>query len=281
MTLVNLKPVTPSQRFNIRQKRALSAKDPESRLTKYAHRKKGRNCYGRITSRRRGGGHKRLYRKIDFMREKQAIPATVQAIEYDPNRTAHIALLAYADGEKRYILAPKGVILGSKLMTHTTVPAEFTLGDNLPLRFIPQGTKIHAIELYPKKGAQLARSAGVACQLVAVEGNHATIKMPSGEMRLVQADCRATIGEVGNSDHQNVTVGKAGRTRWKGKRPRVRGVAMNPVDHPMGGGEGKSSGGGNPVSPWGQLTKGFPTRKKSNRSNAFILIDRKGRKVKS
>lgn len=280
MSLIELRPITPSQRFNVRQKADVACKRPEGQLTRSNHRKKGRNCYGRITSRRRGGGHKRLYREIDFRREKIDIPAKVQAIEYDPNRTAHIALLAYADGEKRYILSPRGLSEGDILLNYSKAPEEFNAGDAMALRFIPPATKVHAVELHPGRGAQLGRSAGTACQLIAIDGNRATLKLPSGELRLVHANCRATIGNVGNSEHQNVTVGKAGRARWKGKRPRVRGVAMNPVDHPMGGGEGKTSGGGHPMSPWAQLSKGFPTRKRRNISNTMILVRRNGRKVK-
>lgn len=280
MALIEKRPITPSQRFNVRQKFDVARKRPESRLTESQNRGKGRNCYGRITSRRRGGGHKRFYRKIDFYRDKIDIPAVVKAIEYDPNRTANLALLVYADGEKRYILAPNGVKVGTELLSRKTAPSEFKPGDSMPLHFIPSATKVHSVELYPGRGAKIGRSAGVACQLMAVDGNRATLKMPSGELRMVHSNCRATLGEVGNSEYQNVTLGKAGRSRWKGRRPRVRGVAMNPVDHPMGGGEGKTSGGGHPVSPWGQLAKGFPTRKKSKVSNSMILIRRNGRKFK-
>jgi large subunit ribosomal protein L2 len=279
MPIVEQRPVTPSERFHVKVKGEFTEKRPERRLIRPKRRTGGRNCYGRITSRRRGGGHKKRYRIIDFRREKLDIPAKVVALEYDPNRTANIALLAYADGDKRYILAPNGVKVGEKLVNATEV-AEFKPGNNMPLRDIPPSTKIHAVSMQPGKRAQIARSAGAAAQLVAIEENRATIKMPSGEIRLVHADCRATIGEVGNASHRSSNLGKAGRNRWKGRRPRVRGVAMNPVDHPMGGGEGRSSGGGHPVSPWGQLAKGYPTRSRSKVSDRMILIRRNGRKVK-
>ncbi len=279
MALIESRPLTPSQRFLIRNRQEVSTKRPERALTKSKHIKKGRNCYGRITSRRRGGGHKRLYRQIDFRRDKLDIPAKVQAIEYDPNRSANLALLAYADGEKRYILAPRGVKVGDTLIS-VNERVEFSPGFSLPLAVIPPATKIHAIELHPGRGAQIARSAGQSAQLVNVDEQRATIKMPSGEIRYLSPACRATIGEVGNHEHQNQVLGKAGRNRWLGRRPRVRGVAMNPVDHPMGGGEGRTSGGGHPQSPWGQLSKGFPTRKRSNPSNSQIVVRRNGRKVK-
>lgn len=271
--------MTPGQRFLTRNKAEVSSKKPERQLTTYKHQKKGRNCYGRITSRRRGGGHKRAYRIIDFRRDKLDIPAKVQAIEYDPNRSANIALLAYADGEKRYILAPRGVAVGDTLIS-TTSRVEFSAGFSMPLAVIPPATKIHAIELHPGRGAQIARSAGQSAQLVSIDGERATVKMPSGEIRLLNSRCRATIGEVGNHEHSGRSLGKAGRNRWLGRRPRVRGVAMNPVDHPMGGGEGRTSGGGHPQSPWGQLSKGFPTRKKSNPTNSKILVRRNGRQLK-
>jgi len=280
MAIIETRPLTPGQRFLVRNRPELATKEPERRLTKLRHRKKGRNCYGRITSRRRGGGHKRLYRTIDFKREKIDIPAKIEAIEYDPNRSANLALLCYADGEKRYIIAPQGVAVGATLVSSNTASAEYDKGNAYPLELIPPATWVHAIELEPGRGARMARGAGAAAQLVNVENGRATIKLPSGEIRLVNAKCRATIGTVGNSQHQSQSLGKAGRNRWKGRRPRVRGVAMNPVDHPMGGGEGRTSGGGHPVSPWGQLAKGFPTRKKSKLSNAMILVRRNGRKVK-
>jgi large subunit ribosomal protein L2 len=279
MPLLDSRPLTPGQRFLTRNKQEVSKKRPERQLTVKNHSKKGRNCYGRITSRRRGGGHKRNYRIIDFRRDKVDIPAKVQAIEYDPNRSANLALLAYADGEKRYILAPRGLAVGDTVIS-ANERVEFTVGFSLPLAVIPPATKVHAIELHPGRGAQIARSAGQAAQLISIDGDRATIKLPSGETRYLSARCRATIGEVGNHEHQNQSLGKAGRSRWLGRRPRVRGVAMNPVDHPMGGGEGRTSGGGQPQSPWGQLSKGFPTRKKSNPTNSQILVRRNGRQLK-
>lgn len=279
MPLLDSRPLTPGQRFLTRNKQELSKKRPERLLTVKKHSKKGRNCYGRITSRRRGGGHKRSYRLIDFRRDKIDIPAKVQAIEYDPNRTANLALLAYADGEKRYILAPRGLAVGDSVLS-VNERVEFRPGYCLPLAVIPPATKIHAIELHPGRGAQIARSAGQVAQLISLDGDRATVKLPSGETRYLSARCRATIGEVGNHEHQNQSLGKAGRNRWLGRRPRVRGVAMNPVDHPMGGGEGRTSGGGHPQSPWGQLSKGFPTRKKSNPTNSQILVRRNGRQLK-
>ena len=279
MALVKSRPLTPGQRFLTRNKAEVSNKKPERRLTTYKHNKKGRNCYGRITSRRRGGGHKRAYRIIDFRRDKIDIPAKVQSIEYDPNRSANIALLAYVDGEKRYILAPRGVKEGDTLLSVNT-RVEFSPGYSMPLAIIPPATKIHAIELHPGRGAQIARSAGQSAQLISIDGDRATVKLPSGEVRFLNARCRATIGEVGNHEHQSQSLGKAGRKRWLGRRPRVRGVAMNPVDHPMGGGEGRTSGGGHPQSPWGQLSKGFPTRKKKNPTNSQILVRRNGRQFK-
>lgn len=279
MAILQQKPVTPSGRFYIKNKTDLSKKRPEKSLTSGFHRKKGRNTYGRITSRRRGGGHKRLYRTIDFRRNRLDDVATVIALEYDPNRTAHLALVEYSDGEKSYLLAPNSISEGDKLIsTNNTV--DFSAGNAMPLKNIPLGTKVHCIEMLPGAGAKIARSAGSAARLVSVDGSNASLKMPSGEIRLVNSLCRATIGDVGNGSHQKATIGKAGRNRWKGRRPRVRGVAMNPVDHPMGGGEGKTSGGGHPMSPWGQLSKGFPTRKKSKPSNSMIITRRNGRRVK-
>ena len=220
-----------------------------------------------------------MYRTIDFRRNRLDDVATVIALEYDPNRTAHLALVEYSDGEKSYLLAPNSISEGDKLIsTNNTV--DFTPGNAMPLKNIPLGTKVHCIEMLPGAGAKIARSAGSAARLVSVDGSNASLKMPSGEIRLVNSLCRATIGDVGNGSHQKATIGKAGRNRWKGRRPRVRGVAMNPVDHPMGGGEGKTSGGGHPMSPWGQLSKGFPTRKKSKPSNSMIITRRNGRRVK-
>jgi large subunit ribosomal protein L2 len=234
----------------------------------------GRNAYGRVTVWHRGGGHKRLYRKIDFRRDKLGVPARVASIEYDPNRSARIALLHYRDGEKRYILAPLGLKVGDELLSGPE--AEIRPGNALPLATVPLGTVIHAVELKPGKGAQLVRAAGVGAQLMAREGSRATLRMPSGENRLVHVRCQATIGQVGNLEHENTSVGKAGRSRWLGKRPNVRGVAMNPIDHPMGGGEGKSSGGRHPCTPWGKPTKGYKTRK--NRATDKWIVKRRGKR---
>ncbi|MGF1450108.1 MAG: 50S ribosomal protein L2 [Opitutales bacterium] len=283
MPLVDHRPLTPAQRFYVKNKRNVADKRPEKSLTESLHRKKGRNCHGRITSRRRGGGHKRLYRVIDFRRNRLEAPATIEAIEYDPNRSANIALIRYEDGEKAYILAPQGLKEGDTVVSSNQPQEEFTPGLSLPLKLIPPATQIHALELYPGKGAQLVRSAGQSAQLVNIDGKYATIKMPSGEIRYIHADCRATVGTVGNREHENRSLGKAGRNRWLGRRPRVRGMCMNPVDHPNGGGEAKSKSGGgrqHPTSPWGQLSRGFPTRKKSKTTNAMILVRRNGRKVK-
>ncbi|MDR2980746.1 MAG: 50S ribosomal protein L2 [Puniceicoccales bacterium] len=283
MAIVPIKPNTPGQRFLIKNKQDVSKKRPEKELTESIHHKKGRNCYGRITSRRRGGGHKRLYRKIDFRRDKLDVNATVTAIEYDPNRSANIALLEYTDGTKAYILAPNGLKVGDTVFSTNKQLTEFSPGLSLKLRGIPPATFIHAIEMEPGKGAQVARSAGIFAQLLGIEVDKAILKMPSGEQRYINAECRATIGIVGNSEHQNRSLGKAGRNRWLGKRPRVRGMVMNPVDHPNGGGNGKSKGGGGRQhlkSPWGQLSKGFPTRMKSKPSNAMIIVRRNGRKVR-
>jgi large subunit ribosomal protein L2 len=282
MAIIKFNPTTPSLRFAVLQKRDITQKRPEKSLTTSYSKSAGRNCYGRVTSRRRGGGHKRLLRIVDFKRTKFDIPAKVQAIEYDPGRTAHIALLAYADGEKRYIIAPEGLSVGDKVESSLKL-LEFNPGNAMPLELIPASTKLHAVELLPGKGAQMARSAGNSLELIKVEGKHAQLRLPSGEIRLVSRKCMATVGIVSNAEHSKVVIGKAGRNRWKGKRPRVRGVVMNPVDHPNGGGEAKSKGGGGRqmlVSPWGQLAKGFPTRRKSKQSNSFILVRRNGRKFK-
>jgi large subunit ribosomal protein L2 len=282
MPIKSFRPLTASLRFTqLNHTPELSKKRPERALTQSHGKSGGRNVYGRLTSRRRGGGHKRLYRVIDFRRNKIDVPAKVQALEYDPNRSANLALLAYADGEKRYIVAPTGLKVGDSVVT--TNKPDFRVGNNLPLSVIPPTTKIHAVELYPGRGAQLGRSAGNSAELVGIEGKSATIKLPSGELRLVHANCRATIGVVGNGEHMNQSLGKAGRNRWLGKRPRVRGVAMNPVDHPNGGGQGKSKGGGGRqqlVSPWGQLAKSFPTRRRSKKTNNLIVHRRNGRKLK-
>lgn len=279
MALISTNPITPGQRFLTQNKSEVSKKRPEKSLIEIKHRTGGRNTYGRVTSRRRGGGHKKFYRIIEFKRARIDAVATVEAIEYDPNRSAHIALINYEDGTKTYILAPDGLKVGSKIVS-ASGKIEFDVGNALELRFIPPSTRIHAIETEPGSGAKIARSAGISAQLIGVEGDRATVRMPSGEIRYLHASCRATIGTVGNGEHMNRKLGKAGRNRWLGRRPRVRGVAMNPVDHPMGGGEGRTSGGGHPVSPWGQLSKSFPTRIKSKPSNSMILVRRNGRKVK-
>jgi large subunit ribosomal protein L2 len=248
---------------------------PERSLTKGLVKKSGgRNANGRITSYHRGGGHRRRYRQIDFRRNKVDVPAKVAAIEYDPNRSANIALLHYVDGEKRYILSPGGLKVGDSVIS--SAGAEIAPGNALPLSRIPLGTQIHAIEMKPGKGAQMARSAGTSAQLMAREGKMATLRLPSGEMRMVHIDCVATVGEVGNSEHENQRIGKAGRSRWLGKRSNVRGVAMNPVDHPMGGGEGRSSGGRHPCTPWGKPTKGAKTR--NNKQSDRYIVKRRGKK---
>ncbi len=282
MAIIKRRPLTPAQRFLELGRNEVDNKRPERSLTESNHRSRGRNCYGRITSRRRGGGHKKLYRIVDFKRDIVDVPATVMAIEYDPYRTAYIALVQYQNEEKtkRYIIAPDGLKKGDTVMTLSKRPDEFPVGACMPLKFIPSAQKIFCVEMQPGKGAQIARGAGAGAQLVAVEGDMATVKMPSGEIRLINAECRAVIGVVGNLEHQNQSLGKAGRVRWMGKRPRVRGVVMNPVDHPMGGGEGRTSGGGHPVSPWGQLAKGYPTRTKSKPSNSMIVLRRNGKKTK-
>jgi large subunit ribosomal protein L2 len=282
MALKSFRPLTASLRFTTLNRPAeITDKRPERSLVEHKHKTGGRNVYGRLTSRRRGGGHKQLYRIIDFKRSKLDVRARVQAIEYDPNRSALLALLAYSDGKKAYILAPKGLKIGdtvySALKTDTN---DFRPGNSFPLAVIPPATRVHCVEMLPGKGAQMARSAGVSIELVSVENGAAQLKLGSGEIRLVHPQCRATIGEVGNAEHGNRKLGKAGRNRWLGRRPRVRGVAMNPVDHPNGGGQGKSKGGGGRqqlVSPWGQLAKGFPTRRRTKLSNNFILTRRNGR----
>ena len=250
----------------------ITKKEPEKGLLEAKRRTNGRNVYGRITVRHRGGGAKRMLRKVDFRREKFGIPARVAAIEYDPNRSARLALLHYRDGEKRYIIAPHGLKVGDTLMSGPQ--ADILPGNALAVRNIPVGTLIHAIELQPGKGAQLCRSAGAQAQLLAKEGARATLKMPSGEVRLIALDCMATVGQVGNLDHENVSVGKAGRVRWLGFRPTVRGTVMNPVDHPMGGGEGKGKG-NHPMTPWGKPTKGYKTRRGARPSDRDIITRRK------
>ncbi len=280
MAIISKRPITPAQRYRVSVRNSELSKDrPVKKLTESKKRSGGRNNNGRITSRRRGGGHKRLYRQIDFRRNRLDEAAEIVRFEYDPNRSANIALVRYEDGEQRYILAPNKLKAGDKV-TNFTAAGAFKPGNSMPLQYIPPATKVHNVELRPNTKAQMVRTAGAAATLVSIEKGMATLRMPSGEIRMVNAKCRATIGEVGNSEHGNAALGKAGRSRWKGRRPRVRGVAMNPVDHPMGGGEGRTSGGGHPVSPWGQLSKGFPTRRKNKASNKMILVRRGGRKVK-
>ncbi|HEX73404.1 MAG TPA: 50S ribosomal protein L2 [Candidatus Hydrogenedentes bacterium] len=270
MPLKRYKPYTPSRRgMSVADFSVLTKKKPEKRLTAPRKQKAGRNSQGVITMRRRGGGHKRKYRIIDFRRNKDGIPGKIAAIEYDPNRSARIALVNYADGEKRYILAPAGLQVGQVI--HSGPNAEFEVGNCLPLARIPLGTVVHNVELTPGKGGKLVRSAGNGCQLLAKEGRFVVLRLPSGEMRRVFSECRATIGAVGNEEHMNIDLGKAGRRRWLGRRPKVRGVAMNPVDHPHGGGEGRTSGGRHPVSPWGTPTKGYKTRDKNHRTNKYII----------
>ena len=270
------KPTSPGRRkMSVLDFNEVTRTGPEKSLIQgRANKSGGRNVNGRITSYHRGGGHKRRLRAVDFKRNKIGIPARVASIEYDPNRSANIALLNYVDGEKRYILAPNGLSVGD--MLESGPGAEIRPGNSLPLANVPLGTQLHAIELKPGKGAQMVRSAGTSAQLMAREGKMATLRLPSGEMRMVHIDCAATIGQVGNWEHENQRVGKAGRSRWKGKRPNVRGVAMNPVDHPMGGGEGRSSGGRHPCTPWGKPTKGHKTRKKTG-SDKYI-VKRRGKK---
>ncbi|MEI6892963.1 MAG: 50S ribosomal protein L2 [Pontiella sp.] len=274
MPLKAHKPYTPSRRHMVLSDFAeITKSSPERSLIKAKKQNAGRNSAGRITVRHRGGGHKRRYRVIDFKRNKFGIPANVAAIEYDPNRSARIALLHYADGEKRYIVAPQNLEVGMKLMSGPD--AEPSVGNALPLSSIPLGMSIHNIELVAGRGGQLVRSAGTSAQLMSRESEFAHIKMPSGEIRLIRINCLATIGRVGNTEHSSIVMGKAGRKRWLGIRPTVRGVAMNPVDHPMGGGEGRTSGGGHPKSPWGLLAKGKRTRDKHKQTNKYIVERRK------
>ena len=276
MSIRKLKPTSAGRRFQtVSTFEEITRTEPEKSLVEGLPRASGRNCYGRITSRRRGGGNKRLYRLIDFKRDKFNVPAKVFSVEYDPNRSARIALLHYADGEKRYILAPVGMSVGD--MVTAGDGADIKPGNALPLKKIPVGTLLHNIELAPGKGGQICRAAGTYAQLVAKEGKYALLRLPSGEVRNILASCLATVGQVGNVMHENISIGKAGRNRWLGKRPEVRGVAMNPVDHPHGGGEGKSSGGRHPVTPWGTPTKGYKTRNKKKASSKLIA-KRRGQK---
>jgi large subunit ribosomal protein L2 len=277
MALRKLKPNTPGTRlYSVSSFAELTKKVPEKKLLEALKKSGGRNNLGRITSRHRGGGHKRKYRVVDFKRQRIGVAAKVAAIEYDPNRSARIALLQYVDGEKSYIIAPDGLTVGTTVMSGPT--AEVTLGNALPLTNIPAGTIVHNVELMPGKGAKIARSAGNSAQLMAKEGGFATLKLPSGEVRKVPVGCFATIGLVGNADHENISLGKAGRSRWLGIRPQSRGMAMNPVDHPMGGGEGRSKSGGggqHPESPWGKYAKGLKTRNRKKASSKLILKRRK------
>jgi large subunit ribosomal protein L2 len=269
------RPVTPTRRFMIISDFGeITKSEPERSLIGPLRKTGGRNSKGRVTSWHRGGGHKRRYRQIDFKRNKENVPAKVAAIEYDPNRSGRIALLHYADGEKRYILAPLGLAVNDTVLS--SPDADIRPGNSLPLKNIPLGTTIHNVELRPGKGGQLCRAAGTQAQLVAREGKYAQIKLASGEVRRVLVSCRATIGQVGNLEHETISAGKAGRSRWLGKRPNVRGVVMNPVDHPLGGGEGRSSGGRHPVSPWGVPTKGYKTRR--NKATNKFIVKRRGKK---
>ncbi|HTY36898.1 MAG TPA: 50S ribosomal protein L2 [Bacteroidota bacterium] len=277
MAIRKLRPMTPATRFySIATFEEVTKTTPEKALLAPVKKSGGRNNTGRITSRHRGGGHKRMYRIVDFKRERHGVEAKVTAIEYDPNRSARIALVQYIDGEKRYILAPEGMKVGQKLMSGPGV--EVQVGNALPLSEIPAGTFVHNVEVKPGKGGQMGRSAGNSLQLMAKEGDFVTLKLPSGEVRKIPAICYATVGVVGNSDHENISLGKAGRSRWLGIRPQSRGMAMNPVDHPMGGGEGRSKSGGgwqHPESPWGKYAKGLKTRKRKNQSNRYIVKRRK------
>jgi large subunit ribosomal protein L2 len=274
MAIKKYRPYTPSTRFRTTPGfEEITSTTPERSLLEPNRKSGGRNNKGRITSRRRGGGHKRKYRLVDFRRNKIGIPARVAAIEYDPNRSANIALLHYVDGEKRYILAPQGLLVNT--MVNSGESVEYQIGNCLPLVKMPLGAEVHNIEMRPGKGGQMVRGAGTMAQLVARDAGMATLKMPSGEVRMVPEVCVATVGQVGNIDHKNLSLGKAGASRWRGRRPKVRGVAMNPVDHPMGGGEGRSSGGRHPCTPWGKPTKGYKTRKKKKPSDKMIVERRK------
>jgi large subunit ribosomal protein L2 len=269
MPIRKYKPTSPGRRqMTVQTFDDITTQDPYRPLTETLKKSGGRNNTGEVTMWWRGGGHKRLYRIIDFKRDKKNIPGKVATIEYDPNRSARIALITYADGEKRYILQPLGLKVGDSIVAGEAV--DILPGNCLPLKNIPQGTMVHNVELKPGRGGQMARSAGAAVQVVAKEGDYVSVKMPSGEIRKVHQDCFATVGQVGNLDHENVSIGKAGRSRWLGKKPHVRGVAMNPVDHPLGGGEGKTSGGRHPVTPWGVPTKGYKTRNRKP-SDKFIV----------
>ena len=273
MPLMKVKPTSPGRRALVKVVTPdLHKGEPHWPLLESQNRGSGRNNHGRITMRHKGGGHKHHYRIVDFRRDKDGIQATVERLDYDPNRSAHLALLLYADGERRYIIAPKGVGAGAQLLSGAEAPIK--AGNTLPLKSIPVGTTVHCIEMLPGKGAQMARSAGASAQLLAREGSYAQLRLRSGEIRKVHVDCRATIGEVGNDEHNLESIGKAGRKRWRGIKPTVRGVAMNPIDHPHGGGEGRTSSGRPPVSPWGVQTKGFKTRR-NKRTQVMIVRDRR------
>ena len=272
MPTKKLKPDTPSRRYmSVSTFEEITTKKPERKLTTALRKTGGRNNHGRITSRRRGGGHRRRYRIIDFKRNKFDSSGVIESIEYDPNRSPRIALVKYDDGEKKYIIAPEGLKVGDKILSSIGNKIPFKTGNAMPIGKIPEGLLIHNIELKPGKGAQMARSAGSYARIMASEGGMVTLKLPSGELRMISEQCIATIGTVGNKSHESISIGKAGRARWMGRRPKVRGVAMNPVDHPHGGGEGKTSGGRHPVSPWGTPAKGFRTRKKNKDSNRYIV----------
>ena len=272
MPTKKLKPDTPSRRYmSVSTFEEITTKKPERKLTTALRKTGGRNNHGRITSRRRGGGHRRRYRIIDFKRNKFDSSGVIESIEYDPNRSPRIALVKYDDGEKKYIIAPEGLKVGDKILSSMGNKIPFKTGNAMPIGKIPEGLLIHNVELKPGKGAQMVRSAGSYARIMASEGGKVTLKLPSGELRMISEQCIATIGTVGNKSHENISIGKAGRARWMGRRPKVRGVAMNPVDHPHGGGEGKTSGGRHPVSPWGTPAKGFRTRKKNKDSNRYIV----------
>jgi large subunit ribosomal protein L2 len=274
MPVKKLKPFTPASRFQSYTSFSdLTKKKPEKALTGPKTERAGRNNQGHVTMRRRGGGHKQRYRTIDFRRDKDGVPGKIASIEYDPNRSARIALVSYVDGEKRYIVAPNGLEVGMTVMSGSE--AEYQVGNCMALGRLPLGAVVHNVELTPGKGGQLARAAGNSCQLLAKEEKYAALRLPSGEMRRVLLECRAVVGSVGNEDHGNISIGKAGRSRWLGRRPKVRGVAMNPIDHPHGGGEGRTSGGRHPVTPWGVPTKGHKTRHPKARSNHLIIRRRK------
>jgi len=275
MPLKTFRPTTPSNRYRtVSDYSDITSDKPLKSLTEPRREQGGRNQRGRLTMRYRGGGHKRRYRIVDFRRDKQGIPAKVATIEYDPNRSARIALLNYADGERRYMIAPIGVAVGDTLVSSND--ADIRPGNAMALHAVPLGSSVHSVEMFPGRGAKVARAAGTMCQLVAKEGDYALLRVPSGEVRRFHINCRCVIGQVGNLEHENIVIGKAGRNRWLGIRPHVRGVAMNPVDHPMGGGEGKSSGGRHPTTPWGKPTKGYKTRR--NKATSKWIVRRRGKK---